>query len=88
MKPLGHTISSQVTESFYALMKNNKFLHADEWTVEAGKAIPILTDDPTEAYTLRNKDRANWHLEEYSQRLKGFKVVHVEETVIKSYKIL
>lgn len=83
-----HVISSESSECFYAFMKDDKFLHQDEWDAyPAAKVIPLLTDDPTEAYTYRNRERALFHLTEYSNRLKGFKIVKVEEKVIKTYTI-
>lgn len=77
-------------ESFFAFMKGKKFLHQEEWVIDENTKMvkTVFTNDPQQAYTLRNKDRAQFHLDEYANRLKGFRIVEIKETFTRSYKVV
>ena len=76
-------------ESYFALAKDKMLLASDEWQFNetTRKYDALLTNDPQKAYTLRNRERAQFHLDEYESRLPGFRVVEIVETVVRTYKM-
>jgi hypothetical protein len=71
-----HEYDKETTETYYALGKGNKFL----------KGLPVMNDhefskEPNDAYTFVRYEKAKQFLEEYSERLKGFKIYAITHVV-------
>jgi hypothetical protein len=74
----GHEIT------YYAIQKgrgHNFFMEFD------GLAKPVITSDPSYAYTRMNKRDLDWYIKEYAAHFKGFKVVKIVEKNRKDFEI-
>jgi hypothetical protein len=61
---------------YYAIQKGRGHQFFKEFD---GLAKPVITDDPRDAYTRRNKQDLDWFITEYAAHFKRFKVVKVVE---------
>lgn len=70
--------------SFFTLADKKGFLLVEH---NHDPKLNTLTIDPDEAFTWRNRERAEFELAEYDMRLKGFRVVEIFKTSTRKYII-